>query len=52
MSNRRSQFALDLTAAGRQAELRVARLTLNVIVVVSIIIAVAIIPARLADWIA
>jgi hypothetical protein len=55
MSNRRSQFALDAAAAGRQAGLRVARLTLNVIVVVSIIvaiIAVAIIPARLADWIA
>ena len=40
---------LDLAASGRQAELRVSRLILNVIVV-SIIIAVAIIPARLADW--
>jgi len=49
MSNRRFQFALDLTASGRKAELRVNRLTLNLIVV-SIIIAVAIIPAQLADW--
>jgi hypothetical protein len=49
MSNRRSHRKLDLTASGRQAELRVSRLILNVIVV-SIIIAVAIIPARLADW--
>jgi hypothetical protein len=49
MSNRRFQSALDLTASGRQAELRVSRLILNVIVI-SIIIAVAIIAARLADW--
>jgi hypothetical protein len=42
---------LDLAASGREAELRVSRLILNVIVV-GIIIAVAIIPARLADWIA
>jgi hypothetical protein len=51
MSNRHFQRALDPTANGREAELRVSRLILNV-VVVSIIIAVAIIPARLADWIA
>jgi subtilase family serine protease len=51
MSNRRFQHALDLMAYGRQAELRVSRLILNIIIV-SIIIAVAIIPARLADWIA
>ncbi|HEX5082618.1 MAG TPA: hypothetical protein VFY40_11270 [Blastocatellia bacterium] len=51
MSNRRFQRALDPTVNGREAELRVSRLILNV-VVVSIIIAVAIIPARLADWIA
>jgi hypothetical protein len=51
MSNRRSQCAIDLTAYGRQAELRVSRLILNVIVV-GVIIGVAIIPARLADWIA
>ncbi|HEU0177827.1 MAG TPA: hypothetical protein VFV58_26490 [Blastocatellia bacterium] len=51
MSNRRFQSALDLAAYGRQAELRVGRPILNVIVV-SIIIAIAIIPARLADWIA
>jgi len=48
MSNRRSQFALDFTAAGRQAELRASRLILDVIVV-GIIIAIAIITARLAD---
>ncbi len=40
---------LNLAASGRQAELRVSRLILNVIVV-DVIIAVAIIPARLADW--
>ena len=40
---------LNLAASGRQAELRVSRLILNVIVV-GVIIAVAIIPARLADW--
>jgi hypothetical protein len=51
MSNRHFQCALDPTVNGREAELRVSRLILNVIVV-SIIIAVAIIPARLADWIA
>ncbi|HEY8462097.1 MAG TPA: hypothetical protein VIM99_17040 [Blastocatellia bacterium] len=51
MSNRRFQCALDATASGREAELRASRLILNV-VVVSIIIAAAIIPARLADWIA
>ncbi|HEY6403619.1 MAG TPA: hypothetical protein VI479_19510 [Blastocatellia bacterium] len=54
MSNRRFQCALDPAAAiydGREAGLRVSQLILNV-VVVSIIIAVAIIPARLADWIA
>jgi len=49
MSNRRFQFALVLTAFGRQAGLRASRLIHNVIVV-GIIIAVAIIPARLADW--
>jgi hypothetical protein len=49
MSNRRFQCALDLTASGRQAALRVSRLIPNVIVV-SIIIAVAITEARLADW--
>jgi len=54
MSDRRFQFAFDLTASGRRAELRVIQhtingLTLNLIVV-SIIIAVAIIPAQLADW--
>jgi hypothetical protein len=57
MSNRRSHRALDLAASGREAELRVSRLILNVIVVgviiaIIAIIAVAIIPARLADWIA
>jgi hypothetical protein len=51
MSNRRSHRALDLAASGREAELRVSRIILNVIVV-GVIIAVAIIPARLADWIA
>ena len=51
MSNRRSQRAFDLAATGRQAELRVSRLILDVIVV-GVIITVAIIPARLADWIA
>jgi hypothetical protein len=51
MSNRRFQRALDPAADGREAEPRASRLILNV-VVVSIIIAVAIIPARLADWIA
>jgi hypothetical protein len=51
MSNRRFQRALDTTVNGREAELRASRLILNV-VVVSIIIAVAIIPAWLADWIA
>jgi hypothetical protein len=51
MSNRRFQYALDLAAHGRRVELRVSRLILNIIVV-SIIVAVAIIPARLADWIA
>jgi hypothetical protein len=54
MSNRRLQFApdsIDYAAISRQAELRVNRITLNIIVV-SIIIAVAIIPAQLADWIA
>lgn len=48
MSNRRSQLALDLSVA--RPELRVVRL-LNVIVIsVIIIVAVAIIPAQLADW--
>jgi hypothetical protein len=51
MSNRRSHCTLNLAASGREAELRVSRLIINVIVV-GIIIAVAIIPARLADWIA
>ena len=51
MSNRRSHRILNLAASGREAELRVSRLILNVIIV-GIIIAVAIIPARLADWIA
>ena len=49
MSNRRSHRMLDLAASGRQAELRVSRLILNVIVV-GVIIALAIIPARLAGW--
>ncbi|MCI0525737.1 MAG: hypothetical protein L0Y75_10780 [Acidobacteria bacterium] len=49
MSDRRFQFAPELAATSRQAELRVSRLILNVIVV-SVIIAIAIIPARLADW--
>jgi hypothetical protein len=43
---------LDLAASGREAELRVRRLILNIVVGIIIIIAVAIIPARLADWIA
>jgi hypothetical protein len=51
MSNRRFQCALDPAADGREAKLRLSRLILNVIVV-SVIIAIAIIPARLADWIA
>jgi hypothetical protein len=51
MSNRRSHCELNLTAYGRQAELRVSRPILNIIVI-GIIVAVAIIPARLADWIA
>jgi hypothetical protein len=51
MSNRRSHCTPYLAASGREVELRVSRLILNVIVV-GIIIAVAIIPARLADWIA
>ena len=51
MSNRRSHRTLNLAASGREAELRVSRLILNVIVVgIIIIIAVAIIPARLAGW--
>jgi hypothetical protein len=49
MSNRRSHRTLDLATSGRQVELRVSRPILNVIVV-GVIIAVAIIPARLADW--
>jgi len=49
MSNRRSHRTLNLAASGREAELRVSRLILNVIIV-GIIIAVAIIPARLAGW--
>jgi len=49
MSNLRFQHALDRAAAGRRVELRVSRLILNVIVV-GVIIAIAIIPARLADW--
>jgi hypothetical protein len=48
MSNRRFQFALDAAASGRRAGLRVSRLILNVIVV-GLIIAIAIITARLAD---
>lgn len=40
---------LNLAAFGRQAELCVSRLILNVIVI-GVIIAEAIIPARLADW--
>jgi len=51
MSNRRSHRALDLAASGREAALRVSRLIINIIVV-GIIIAVAIIPARLAGWMA
>ena len=51
MSNRRFQRALDQAAYGREVKLRVSRLILNIIVV-SIIVAIAIIPARLADWIA
>jgi hypothetical protein len=51
MSNRRSHCALNLTASGREAEPRASRLILDVIVA-GVIIAVAIIPARLADWIA
>jgi len=51
MSNRRSHCALNLTAFGREAEPCASRLILDVIVVGDII-AVAIIPARLADWIA
>jgi hypothetical protein len=51
MSNRRSHCTLNLAASGREVELRVSRLILKVILV-GIIIAVAIIPARLADWIA
>lgn len=48
MSNRRSQLALEIPASGLDA--RVVRL-LNVIVIsVIVIVAVAIIPARLADW--
>jgi subtilase family serine protease len=52
MSNRRSHRTLNLAASGREAELRVSRLILNVIVVgiIIAIIAVAIIPARLAGW--
>jgi hypothetical protein len=50
MSNRRSQLALDHMAAGREAKLRAGRLLLNIIVVISIIVAVAIRPAQLADW--
>ena len=53
MSNRRFQSALDPTASGRKAGLRVNRLILNVIViVVGLIIAIAIITAQLADWMA
>lgn len=46
MSNRRLQLALDLPAD--KLSVRVVRL-LNV-VVINVIVAVAIIPARLADW--
>ena len=52
MSNRRSQLALDLPANRPNIDLdvRVVRL-LNVIVIsVIVIVAVAIIPAQLADW--
>ena len=52
MSNRRSQLALDRLAngLGNGLDVRVVRL-LNVIVIsVLVIVAVAIIPAQLADW--
>lgn len=52
MSNRRSQLALDHLAngLGNGLDVRVVRL-LNVIVIsVLVIVAVAIIPAQLADW--
>jgi hypothetical protein len=62
MSNRRSQFApdypvdKDYTAISRRAELRVIQNTISGlpldVLVVGIILAVAIIPARLADWMA
>lgn len=53
MSNRHFQCASDSAADGRQAESRASRLILNIVVVsIIIIIAQAIIPARLADWIA
>jgi hypothetical protein len=56
MSNRRLQFGIPHAAVSRRAELRATQnagygLTLNIIVV-GIILAVAIIPAQLADWIA
>ncbi len=51
MSNRRSQLAFDLAANRPDTfDVRVVRL-LNVIVIsVLVIVAVAIIPAQLADW--
>lgn len=51
MSNRRSQLALDLLANRPSIlDVRAVRL-LNVIVIsVIVIVAVAIIPAQLADW--
>lgn len=49
MSNRRFQFALDTLTFGQSADVRLGGLLLNGIVI-SLVIVVAIIKSRLADW--
>jgi hypothetical protein len=49
MSNRRFQFALGTLASSQQLDVRIGNLLLNGIVI-SIVIVVAIIESRLADW--
>ncbi|HEX9003983.1 MAG TPA: hypothetical protein VGB07_28995 [Blastocatellia bacterium] len=49
MSNRRFQFTSRTLASSRQADVRIGKLLLNGIVI-SIVIVVAIIESRLADW--
>jgi hypothetical protein len=48
MSNRRSQLAFEIPASGLDA--RVVRLHNVIVISVIILVAVAIIPAQLADW--